>query len=631
MVRSTLRNHILFSIALLIGLAASVSPGAAVPMPVIIIQPDGFAPSDQFGDSVATAGDINNDSFDDIIVGARYNDAAGTDAGAVYIFFGGNVPNDIPDLVLTGEAAGDHFGAAVAAGDFNGDGATDLIVGAPRSGAGGFLAGRAYVYLGGPVLDNVPDLVLTGEASLDHFGAAVGTAGGFSSMSYDDFVVGAPNNDGNGFDAGRVYLYHGGAFDNAPDLILSGAQPSDFFGVSVTSAGRFNGDTFDDLIVGAPGADPPNGQLTGAAYIFYGHPSRDATPDLTLSSLAFSDNFGCSVASAGDFDGDSYADVIVGASHLNFGTGRAYVYRGGPSADATADFTLTGVFSSQQFGASVAGVGDFDGDTHDDIAVGAPGILSSGTAGAVYVYFGGPGADDVPDLTFTAADVSGLGYSVAAAGRFNGDALRDIVAGAPGAGAGRAFVFSVDRATATLLSLFECRAIDAGIELRWRVSGAASNLALERADATVGPWFRVEGESRLEDGVSIFVDRTTEPGRTYSYRLVSADPGGAVGVLGTLVATDRALADLAIVSMTPNPVVDLLRVDYTVARKAPVRLSVLDVTGREVAALADGPHAAGRYQAVWNGTNRSRVPAGVYFVALRSSGQTRTRPIVVNR
>ena len=129
--------------------------------------PVGEAPGDRFGDSVAPAGDVNGDGYDDLIVGALY---ANGGTGIAYVFYGGPIVDDLPDLVFRGEANGDRFGyhqAVGGAGDFDGDGYDDLLVGGAFHDAAGTDAGRAYVFLGGPGADTIPDLILDGDRGSD--------------------------------------------------------------------------------------------------------------------------------------------------------------------------------------------------------------------------------------------------------------------------------------------------------------------------------------------------------------------------------------------------------------------------------------------------------------------------------
>ncbi len=434
---------------------ASLAPGSAHAISSrTLFTPTGAAALDYLGYSVAGAGDVNGDGYGDVIVGAYANDAGGASAGRAYVYYGGPGVDASADLILTGAVAGDNFGFSVAgAGDVNGDGYGDVIVGALYNDAGGSSAGRAYVYFGGPGVDASADLILTGAAAGDGFGISVAGAGDVNGDGYGDVIVGAYANDAGGVDAGRAYVYFGGpGADAVADLTLTGATASDYFGISVAGAGDVNGDGYGDVIVGARGNDA-GGTDAGRAYVYFGGPGADAVADLTLTGAATGDFFGHSVAGAGDVNGDGYGDVIVGAYYNDAGgtnAGRAYVYYGGPGADAVADLTLTGAAAGDEFGTSVAGAGDVNGDGYGDVIVGARGNDAGGTdAGRAYVYFGGPGADAIADLTLTgAAAYDDFGHSVAGAGDVNGDGYGDVIVGASGnnAGgtdAGRAYVTAI--------------------------------------------------------------------------------------------------------------------------------------------------------------------------------------------
>ena len=129
----------------------------------------GQAADDYFGYSVSTAGDVNGDGYSDVIVGAYFNDAGGSNAGRTYIYYGGSIFNNIADVTLTGAAAGDYFGHSVStAGDVNGDGYSDVIVGAYGNDAAEINAGRAYIYFGGASMNNTADVTLTGAAAGDY-------------------------------------------------------------------------------------------------------------------------------------------------------------------------------------------------------------------------------------------------------------------------------------------------------------------------------------------------------------------------------------------------------------------------------------------------------------------------------
>ncbi|HEU4765492.1 MAG TPA: integrin alpha [Candidatus Eisenbacteria bacterium] len=397
----------------------------------------GGVPGESFGCSVASAGDVNGDGYADVIIGAYQSGRVGQAVGRAYIYFGGLRPQNRPDVILTGEAAGDAFGVCVAsAGDVNKDGYSDVIVGAYQNDARGANAGRAYVYFGGPKPHERPDIVLNGEAAGDAFGYAVASAGDVNHDGYADVIVGAYENSARGAGAGRAYVFLGGAHpDGVPDAVLSGEAAGDRFGISVAGAGDVNGDGFADVIVGAYQNDA-GGNDAGRAYVFFGGARPHDRPDVTLTGASAGDSFGFSVAGAGDANKDGFADVAVGAYHNGAGgkdAGRVYVYYGGKAPSETAGLVLTGEAAGDAFGYAVAAAGDANGDGFADLAVGAYGNDAGGSAaGRAYVFFGGPGADGVPDFTQTGeATLDNLGFAVGGAGDVDGDGYADLVVGAP--------------------------------------------------------------------------------------------------------------------------------------------------------------------------------------------------------
>ena len=338
----------------------------------------GEAGDDFFGWSVASAGDVDSDGFDDLIVGAWLNDAGGTNAGRAYVF-SGQTGDTL--YVFTGEAAFDFLGQSVAgAGDVNNDGFDDLIVGAGGNDAGGYRAGRAYVFSGqtGDTL-----YVFTGEAAEDFFGRSVASAGDVDNDGFDDMIVGAYGNDASASAAGRAYVYSGQSGDTI--YTFTGEAAGDLFGWSVASAGDVDNDGFDDLIVGAP-QNNAGGTDAGRAYVFSGQ-SGDTIYVFTGESA--NDFFGFSAASAGDVNNDGFVDLIVGAKNNVEGgvtAGRAYVFSG-QSGDTI--YVFTGNARLDEFGISVASAGDVNDDGFDDIIVGAHWDNAGGNhAGRAYVFSG---------------------------------------------------------------------------------------------------------------------------------------------------------------------------------------------------------------------------------------------------
>jgi hypothetical protein len=399
-----------------------------------------------FGESVGTAGDINGDGYADVIVGAAGHDF---NTGRAYVYYGdGGGLSFSPAFTLSGETADNRFGVSVGtAGDVNDDDYADVIVGAESHNSG---TGRAYVYYGGEDgLSGSPAITLSGEATDNYFGYAAGTAGDVNDDGYADIIISA---DGYNSNTGRAYIYMGGVagLSASPAVTLSGETVADRFGGSVDTAGDVNGDGYADVIVGAFG----HNSNTGRVYVYAGgEGGLSSSPTFTFSGETTNNYFGRAVGTAGDVNGDGYADVIVGAFGHNSNTGRAYVYTGGEGGlSSSPTFTFSGGTSGDYFGISVGTIGDANGDGYADVIVGAAGHDSY--TGRAYIYTGGEGGLSFsPALTLSGETTdSRFGYAVSMAGDVNGDVYTDVIVGAwrYNSGTGRAYAYYGGRGFATL-------------------------------------------------------------------------------------------------------------------------------------------------------------------------------------
>jgi subtilisin family serine protease len=360
----------------------------------------GEAAGDIFGWRARGAGDVNNDGFGDLMVGAPHNDSAGTNAGAAWIYSG---TDGAVLYALTGEAAGDRFGRSVTGmGDINGDGLADFAVSTHLNDAGGVNAGRAYVFLGVPgpypVGLSAADAFysVAGESMDDELGISMASTRDVDGDGARELLVGAWKSDAGGVDAGRAYLFSGA--DGAPIHTWTGEATGAVLGWEVADAGDVDGDGVTDVIVGAYLNDH-GGTDAGRAYVYSG--STGSTL-FTITGEAEEDWLGIGVSGAGDLNGDDYDDVIVGASENDTvakNMGRAYVFFGGPGpyplahAAADADWILDGETVKDRFGVSVSGIGDVNGDSVPDLAIGAltRGVLGRGRIGQAYVISGDDG------------------------------------------------------------------------------------------------------------------------------------------------------------------------------------------------------------------------------------------------
>ena len=390
----------------------------------------GTVPLDQFGFSVASAGDINDDGIGDVVVGA--------DNGNEVFVYTGSVSGLTPDIFFSDSGQpGENLGWSVAGGgDVNDDGVDDIVVGAPIS-----VAGTAYVYFGSGIGLPTRGATLTGELADDQFGWSVAIIGDINHDNIDDIAIGAPRYGI--FDTGRVYIYHGPVVGPviSPDIALDGEAPLDGFGVSVAGAGDVNGDGIDDLVVGAwKNAD--GGNEAGKAYVFYGSTSGVSQSNFTAVTGSANDKLGTSVYGAGDVNGDGFADVIIGADATDPGNpspGYFSLFPGGPSGLITTTlFTQQGESNNDRYGFAVTGKGDLDGDGFADFAVGAyeadvnP-VISTTNEGKVYGFVACTNGALSPSLIFSdtgEANLDGYGRSLAIVRDVNGDNIDDLVVGA---------------------------------------------------------------------------------------------------------------------------------------------------------------------------------------------------------
>ncbi len=446
---------------------------------------EGVSATQELGLSVSRAGDVNGDGIDDILVSSTES----SEDGATYVVFGrsGVFPasisvtslNGTNGFKMTGLSSNDQSShVSSTAGDINGDGVTDIIIGI----GGGFnddavASGTAYVVFGRKstpfasvvnlsALNGADGFKINGESGNNRFGGSVSTAGDINGDGIDDIIIGASKAVDNDTIVGGAYVVFGkrtafsatlnaSVLDGKKGFKVYGQRDAGYLGASVSSAGDINGDGLGDIIIGEPQTSPDRAG-PGFSYVIFG--KRTAFPSiLSLSTLNGTNGFalagevdgnftGKSVGSAGDFNGDGYGDIIIGAERAGTG-GTGYLVFGRPAGfpptlplatlNGTTGYKFIGSVSGGGAGASVNGAGDVNGDGKSDIVIGAP--IGGGQfpgAGNAYVVFGNGAMHPLPVIksggkTATFLDTDGEEVSVTVS---KGKITQDMLTFGPGGG-----------------------------------------------------------------------------------------------------------------------------------------------------------------------------------------------------
>jgi len=628
-------------------------------------------PNALHGNSVAAAGDVNGDGYSDFVTGAPYFDNSQTDEGIAFIIVG--EPDDAAiALEVEGNQPNAHLGWSVAgAGDVNGDGYSDVIIGAPDYANGQIGEGRAIVYHGSPA-GVVPTPAWTVESNQDfaQLGWSVASAGDVNGDGFSDVLVGAYQFDNGHDDEGRAFVYLGSASGLAttPAWTAEANQGSAGFAYSVASAGDVNRDGFSDVIVGCYLCD--NGQGNeGRAFAYLGSASGLATSAAwTAESNQAGGNFGFSVASAGDVNGDGFSDVIVGADTFDNGhgdEGRAFVFQGSAGGLGTSPlWTAEPNQIAAQFGFSVSSAGDVNADGFSDVVIGAPFFDNGeGDEGGTFVYHGsasGPLAS--PGITIDSNEANAwLGYAVSIMGDVNGDGFSDVLIGAPNYTVGdQGWVFGhlgngqgtfnagEDRiarqarldgsAPIALLgksshNAFLAKALGRTAAGRGRVR---MEVEVKRLGVPFNGQGRVVGAEYSDTGAPVMYAGSSVPlselvlglqsNATYHWRLriASSSPffpwspwltmpgnGGTEtdfrtgGMVIGIDSQASAAVPLILHPISPNPFAAPGEIAYSLPAAVPVRLAIYDVQGRARAVLQEGLGRPGRHVVTWDARSGS--------------------------
>ncbi|TXT62657.1 MAG: hypothetical protein BAJALOKI1v1_880006 [Promethearchaeota archaeon] len=472
------------------------------------------------GRCVASAGDVNGDGYDDILIGAQ-NYSAGK--GKVYLIFGRNNANWSVDMNLAnanasflGEFDGDQAGVSLAsAGDVNNDNYDDFLIGAPSYNRS---KGKTYLFFGrssGWSLDmniSSANASFIGEDQFDRSGRSIAGAGDINNDSYDDIIIGANTPSG----VGEIYLLFGNESQHfSVNMSLSDANASfigeenqDQAGASVAGAGDINNDGFSDIIIGAPYYDGSSTNI-GKTYIFFGNDSEsDWTIDMSLSNANASflgeseeDYLGFSVAGAGDVNNDNYDDIIMSAYGYDASAGnegKIYLIFGNNSESdweknmniGISDASFVGEYQVDEVGIIISTAGDVNNDGYADFLIGSESYENGDLTGKAYLIFGNESNHFTNNFNLSNADASYIGenfddrsgFSVAGGGDVNNDGCDDFLIGAfqnddGGTNAGKSYLLFGNIAPQFVLRPVDISFVNGttGHNIAWRISDNETN------------------------------------------------------------------------------------------------------------------------------------------------------------
>jgi len=413
--------------------------------------------------SIRSAGDINGDGLDDMIIESFEPDDSSATAGRGYVVFGrGSGSGDLDVASLNGNngfritgliGRGGSFSfasetSANSAGDINGDGLDDLIVGAAGADLSGSFIGQSYVIFGRRTghtaefdindLDGINGFRINGVSANDFSGFSTDSIGDFNGDGLDDLVIGAPGAGDS--DAGEAYILFGrqGGFPAALGLsalngsngfrLFRGTSGSFNIGRSVSNAGDVNGDGLEDLFLGS------QENTFASGFVVFGRRGT-FSPSFDLDTLNGSNGFrilerqsgaftGFAVSSAGDVNDDGFDDLLINGHGADAFLGESYVIYGRAGGfgatvslaalDGTNGFRMRGTIPEGGAGFSISGAGDVNNDGIDDLIVSAPFATVDGNfnIGQAYVIYGVAGPIAGLTLTTPTVNTSGLAGSV---------------------------------------------------------------------------------------------------------------------------------------------------------------------------------------------------------------------------
>lgn len=550
------------------------------------------------------------------------------------------------------------FGNSVAsAGDVNGDGFSDVIVGAYQFGNGQTGEGRAFVYYGGPGTLSANAIWTAESDQIDaQFGNSVASAGDVNGDGFSDVIIGSGNFDNGEVDEGRAFVYHGSAsgLSATANWTAESNQANALFGFFVGSAGDVNGDGFSDVIIGANQFDNPESN-EGRAFVYHGSASGlSATANWTAESNQADAQFGYSVASAGDVNGDGYSDVIVGAYFFDNGQtneGRAFVYYGNETGGFRQDVRQFRPLSSTPIVPALKSVSTSQVQIRkrEKSIVGRSNTLIEVEVKPLGTPFDGTGfyesSYNLHATTGTLTDIIAFGLSDRTMYKWRvrqaeiSSSIGYILLPRsrwyyPAGVAPTESHFQVSNDDAPLpveLLFFRAASMPSGVRLTWQTASEIENAGfiikregVEIASFHTDERLRGQGTTLAQTDYS-FIDATVEAGKTYTYALYDVSFSGIITAHEPVTLTYKGALRYALEQNFPNPFNPTTSIRYELPSAGLVTLKVYDVLGRQASTLVNARQEAGDYAVSFNGAN---LASGVYFYRLTAGSFVQTKKML---
>lgn len=559
----------------------------------------------KFGNSAASLGDVNNDGFDDILIGAKNYDS---NKGSAYLYYGGSYVDNIFDAIFVGEYTQDYFGSIISGvGDVNGDGYNDIFIGSPNySGE----KGKGYLYYGGSSVDNIADLVFTGNNFNDYFCSSASGVGDINGDGYDDLAI-CSNKYGNGI----VYIYSGGnEMDNVAEIILLKEGHSDF-GKLITCAGDINNDGYDDILISSFNDNSNKNEIT----VYFGKSDME---NIANSSIEISDNEISkltSLSTAGDLNNDGYDDIIIGVGGNLQSYGDAYIYFGGEIFDVNPDIHLINEVYNNSFGYSVSSLGDINNDAYDDLIVGAHGYEAY--TGSAYIYFGGANMDDNPDLFLIGENRDDLfGLVVSQAGDLDNDGFADLLICAREYDENGMVYGYLGREISKIkephLSYPSSNTdnISKKIELKWNKSIDVDFFQVQISVDSEFSYSIIDKNIFFPD-TSFNFDNLNKLTKYYwRVRQNKNTVFGPWSEIWNFTTLEGSIPDKLVLSQNyPNPFNSVTNFEYGIPSYCDVKFEIYNILGQKIITLPVGERNPGYHVFKWNAKN---VASGIYIVRI---------------